>query len=140
MICQFCNLANGEELSNVIYQTDLICCFLDIDPISEGHTLIVPKKHCLDTEELDDETQLEVMNSVVLLSKAIKKLYNPDGISVMQNGGYFNDVNHYHMHVFPRYKNDGFNWVEPAQLRRTTLTQTAINLMKIINGRKSETD
>ena len=140
MVCQFCNLANGEELANVIYQTELICCFLDIDPISEGHTLIVPKKHCLDTEELDKETQLEVMNTVVLLSKAIKKLYKPDGISVMQNGGYFNDVNHYHMHVFPRYKNDGFSWIEPAQLRQTTLTQTAINLMKIINGRKSETD
>ncbi len=140
MVCQFCNLANGEELANVIYQTELICCFLDIDPISEGHTLIVPKKHCLDTEELDKETQLEVMNTVVLLSKAIKKLYKPDGISVMQNGGYFNDVNHYHMHVFPRYKNDGFSWIEPAQLRQTTLTQTAINLMKIINGRKSEAD
>ena len=64
MACQFCNLANGYEPANIIYQTDLICCFLDINPISEGHTLIVPKKHCLDTEELDDETQLEVMNSI----------------------------------------------------------------------------
>ena len=132
MGCQFCSLANGYEPANIIYQTDLICCFLDINPISEGHTLIVPKKHCLDTEELDDKTQLEVMNSVVLLSKAIKKLYNPNGISVMQNGGYFNDVNHYHMHVFPRYKNDGFSWVETAQLIHTSLTQTATNLMKII--------
>lgn len=132
MECQFCRLANGYEPANIIYQTDLICCFLDINPISEGHTLIVPKKHCLDTVELDDETQLEVMNSIVLLSKAIKKFYNPNGISVMQNGGYFNDVNHYHMHVFPRYKNDGFSWIEPTQLIRTSLAQTATNLMKII--------
>ena len=94
----------------------------------------------LDTEELDQETRLEVMNAVALLSTAIKKLYKPDGISVIQNGGYFNDVNHYHMHVFPRYKNDGFSWVEPAQLRQTTLTQTAINLMKIINERKGGAD
>ena len=65
MVCQFCNLANGEELANVIYQTELICCFLDIDPISEGHTLIVPKKHCLDTEELDKETQLEVLMKII---------------------------------------------------------------------------
>ena len=97
----------------------------------------IPKKHCLDTEELDNKTRLEVMNAVALLSTAIKKLYNPDGISVMQNGGYFNDVNHYHMHVFPRYKNDGFSWVEPTQLIRTTLTQTATNLMQIINERKN---
>ena len=140
MVCQFCNLANGQELANVIYQTDLICCFLDIDPISEGHTLIVPKKHCLDTEELDKDTRLEIMNAVALLSTAIKKLYKPDGISVMQNGGYFNDVNHYHMHVFPRYKHDGFSWVEPAQLKRTTLTQTVTNLRRIINRQKSADD
>ena len=133
MVCQFCNLANGQERANVIYQTDLICLFLDIDPISEGHTLIVPKKHYLDTEELDNATQLEVMNGVALLSRAIKKLYNPDGISVIQNGGYFNDVNLYHMHVFPRYKNDGFSWIEPTQLRRTSLDQTAINLIKTID-------
>ncbi|RUR06599.1 HIT family protein [Legionella sp. km772] len=136
MVCQFCNLANGQGLANVVYQTNLICCFLDIDPISEGHTLIVPKKHCLDTEELDKETRLEVMNAVAVLSTAIKELYNPDGISVMQNGGYFNDVNHYHMHVFPRYKNDGFSWVEPAQLIRTTLAKTAISLITTIEKQR----
>ena len=140
MLCQFCNLANGQELANVVYQINLICCFLDIDPISEGHTLIVPKSHCLDTEELDKEIRLDVMNAVVVLSTAIKKLYNPDGISVMQNGGYFNDVNHYHMHVFPRYKDDGFSWVEPAQLIRTALSQTASNLIKIIANQKQEID
>ncbi|WP_415072226.1 HIT family protein [Legionella sp.] len=64
---------------------------MDINPISEGYTLIVPKKHCLDTEELNKETRLEVMNAIAVLSTAIKKLYNPDGVSVMQNGGYFND-------------------------------------------------
>ena len=134
MTCQFCNLANGCEVSNVVYQTSHICCFLDIDPISEGHTLIVPKKHALDTEELDETTRLDVMNAVVLLSKAIKKIYKPDGITIMQNGGYFNDVNHYHMHVFPRYKNDGFGWVEPAQLNKKNPFEVATNLMKIISG------
>jgi histidine triad (HIT) family protein len=136
MVCQFCNVANGQELANVVYQTNLICCFLDIEPISEGHTLIVPKNHLLDTEELDKEVRLEVMNAVVILSTAIKKLYKPDGISVMQNGGYFNDVNHYHMHVFPRYKNDGFSWIEPVQLIRNTLAQTASHLIKTIENQK----
>lgn len=51
--CQFCNLANGIEFAHIVYQTDLVCCFLDIDPIHEGHTLIVPKKHILDIEESD---------------------------------------------------------------------------------------
>lgn len=130
-MCQFCKLANGQEFAHIIYQSDHICCFLDINPISEGHTLIVPKKHFLDTEELDKETQLEIMNALVLLSKAIKKFYQPDGISIMQNGGYFNDVNHYHMHVFPRYKGDGFSWVEPNQLKQVDLHQTAAKLRDV---------
>lgn len=132
MSCQFCHLAQGQGVVYIVYQTDLISCFLDTDPISEGHTLIVPKKHALDTEELDRATRLDIMDSVVLLSKAIKQLYHPDGISIMQNGGYFNDVNHYHMHVFARYKHDGFAWLDSNQPVQTALAQTASNLISII--------
>ena len=42
--------------------------------------------------------------------RAIKAIYNPNGYSIMQNGGKFNDVGHYHLHIFPRYENDGFGW------------------------------
>lgn len=132
--CLFCNLANGIEPANIVYQTEFVCCFLDIDPIHEGHTLIVPKNHILDIEESDQATRLDIMNTAALLSVALKKQYSPDGVSMMQNGGYFNDVNHYHMHVFPRYKNDGFGWVEPQcpVKQQATNSQVAINLKKII--------
>ncbi len=133
MDCQFCNLANGREASNIVYQTKNIACFLDIDPINDGHVLIVPKGHVLDTEELDSDTRLEVMDAVVLISKALKKRYQPDGISIMQNGGVFNDVGHYHMHIFPRYKNDGFAWIDRTSLIKDgNLGEVADNLIKII--------
>lgn len=132
--CQFCNLANGIEFANIVYQTDFVCCFLDIDPIHEGHTLIVPKKHILDVEETDEATRLDIMNAAALLSTALKKHYSPDGVSIMQNGGYFNDVNHYHMHVFPRYKNDGFGWIEPhwSKKQLADASQVSFDLHKII--------
>lgn len=134
MRCQFCDLANGRETTNIVYQTSAISCFLDIDPINDGHTLIVPKKHVLDTEELDRETRVDVMNAIVLLSQSIKKIYQPDGITVMQNGGYFNDVNHYHMHVFPRYKNDGFGWIDKTtSVKNKDLSEVAKNLIRMIN-------
>ena len=133
MSCQFCNLANGREAANIVYQTNYISCFLDIDPINDGHTLIVPKKHALDTEELDHKTRLDVMNAIVLLSKSIKKIYQPDGITIMQNGGSFNDVNHYHMHVFPRYKNDGFGWIDKTTLvKNKNLSEVVANLIRMI--------
>jgi histidine triad (HIT) family protein len=48
------------------------------------------------------------MKASILLSKAIKKLYHPDGITICQNGGVFNELTHYHMHVVPRYKGQSF--------------------------------
>ena len=131
MRCPFCNLANGYETTNIIYQTNHITCFLDINPINNGHVLIVPKMHVLDTEELDHDIRVNVIDAVALLSKAIKKIYQPDGISIMQNGGYFNDVNHYHMHVFPRYKNDGFKWIDKTvQEKNMDLAEVAQNLCR----------
>lgn len=59
-------------------------------------------------EELDLETANAVMRALMIISKAIKKLYNPDGITICQNVGKFNDLSHYHMHVIPRYKGQSF--------------------------------
>ena len=49
------------------------------------------------------------MKASILLSKAIKRLFHPDGITICQNGGIFNELTHYHMHVVPRYKNQSFS-------------------------------
>lgn len=111
MECIFCKIVNKEIDSYIIYEDKDLIAFLDIDPINEGHILIIPKKHYLDADELPDE----LLCNITLLSKkiliAIKKIYNPDGYSIMQNGGKFNDVGHYHMHLFPRYIKDDFSWI-----------------------------
>jgi diadenosine tetraphosphate (Ap4A) HIT family hydrolase len=108
--CRFCQLANGAISSFVVYEDECVTCFLSLEPISEGHTLIVPKKAYLDIDELDSKTATHVMKTAALISTAMKALYNPDGISIMLNGGAINDVGHFHMHVFPRVKGDGFGW------------------------------
>lgn len=111
MECIFCKIVNKEIDSYIIYEDKDLISFLDIDPINEGHILIIPKKHYLDADELPDE----LLCNITLLSKkiliAIKKIYNPDGYSIMQNGGKFNDIGHYHMHLFPRYIKDNFSWI-----------------------------
>ena len=85
-------------------------CFLDIEPINEGHVLIIPKKHYLDADEIPTEIILSIMELSKKIVRVIKEKYSPDGYSIMQNGEEFNDIGHYHMHVFPRYKGDGFGW------------------------------
>ena len=108
MECIFCH---KEKLStDIVYEDEMVMAFMDRDPINEGHVLLVPKNHYLDVDEMPDE----ILTHLMLVSKKIvavlKEIYKPDGYSIMQNGGEFNDVGHYHLHIFPRYKGDGFGW------------------------------
>ncbi|MFD0677570.1 MULTISPECIES: HIT family protein [unclassified Paenibacillus] len=114
MGCLGCRIANGNEPNlNMVYENELVACVLDIAPFNEGHLLILPKEHYLDVEEMDTETAYAVMDASIKLSKVIKKVFAPDGITICQNGGSFNDLTHYHMHLIPRFEGDGFSWSEP---------------------------
>lgn len=114
MDCLGCRLANGVEEVRIIFENEHVSCFLDIDPINEGHTLILPKVHVRELIDMDAALMASVMEAASRISRALLKVYRPDGISMMQNGGVFNDLNHFHLHLFPRYRNDGFGWQEPA--------------------------
>ncbi|MFB1051455.1 HIT family protein [Paraliobacillus sp. JSM ZJ581] len=109
MKCLGCRLANKVQPTNIVYENNYVTCFLDYASFNEGHTLILPKQHFVDVDELDKETASAIMSASILLSKALKKLYKPDGITFTQNGGIFNELIHYHMHVVPRYKNQPFS-------------------------------
>jgi histidine triad (HIT) family protein len=108
--CIFCRIIKGEIETNIIYEDNDIMSFLDIDPINVGHILIVPKKHLLDIDEMSNDLLTTIMLHSKTIARALKDVYNPDGYSIMQNGGIFNEIGHYHLHIFPRYSNDGFSW------------------------------
>lgn len=109
--CIFCKIISKTLDSNIVYEDDLICCFLDIEPINEGHVLIVPKKHKHNIDEIDDEVLSTMMNLLKQISIIFKNVYSCQGYTIMQNGGDFTDFRHFHIHIFPRYKDDGFNWI-----------------------------
>ncbi|TCP29720.1 diadenosine tetraphosphate (Ap4A) HIT family hydrolase [Scopulibacillus darangshiensis] len=106
--CLGCLLANRKQPVHVVYEDDDVCCFLDHEPFNEGHTLILPKKHFLDVDELDQDTAIAVMKASMTTSKALKTLFQPDGVTICQNGGRFNELGHYHMHVVARYEDQPF--------------------------------
>jgi len=130
MICFGCQLANQLVETKVIFEDDVMTCILDINPLNEGHTLILPKTHYKDLEEIDERTMKSIVKASVIISKALKSIYQPDGITVIQNGGIFNDLDHYHMHVFPRYKDDGFGWIEPSNKSSNDLERVKINIIE----------
>lgn len=104
--CLFCKIINNEIPSYTLYEDDLVKVFLDINPKSNGHSLIIPKKHYLDLDDIDQET----LNHILCISKKIKMLIqerlNPDGITLIQNNGSAQEIKHYHLHIIPVYDND----------------------------------
>jgi Diadenosine tetraphosphate (Ap4A) hydrolase and other HIT family hydrolases len=133
--CLGCRLANKEIEANIIYENDRIICILDIVPLNEGHMLILPKKHFHDVDDLDEATATEVMRTSSFLTKLLKSHFQPQGITILQNNGTFNDLTHYHMHVFPRYEFDGFGWLEPIDSKNAKgrLKETAATLVALLN-------
>lgn len=111
--CAFCNIINKQADAYVIHESDYVVAFLDIDPIHEGHVLIVPKIHEDSIHKIPIPVLTEIMELAQRSVAALKEIYDMDGYSIMQNGGQFCDFGHFHVHVFPRYQNDGFGWKYP---------------------------
>ncbi len=106
MDCLFCKIISGDIPSNTIYEDEIVKVFLDINPISNGHCLIVPKKHYTNIEDIDLET-LKYINEVAKkIYKKLKEKLNCEGLTLVQNNGLGQEVKHYHLHLVPRYTND----------------------------------
>lgn len=110
--CLFCQIARRERPAYVVFENDLLIGVLDHDPINEGHVLLIPKRHYLEVDELPADLLNEMMRAAQMVVKALRHCFATDGYSIMQNGGVFNDIGHYHLHIFPRHIGDGFGWTD----------------------------
>ena len=105
MNCIFCKIIDGDIPSYKIYEDDLCLAFLDINPQSLGHTLIIPKKHYLDFYDIDSVVLTHILSVAKTLSKKIVDKLNADGVTFTQNNGDVQEVKHYHLHIVPYYNN-----------------------------------
>lgn len=103
MDCLFCKIIAGDIPSYTIYEDDVVKCFLDINPDSNGHTLIIPKKHYLDLNKIDNDTLIHIMDVARKLRKALEEKLNIDGLTLIQNNGDIQEVKHFHLHLKPYY-------------------------------------
>ncbi len=104
--CIFCKIIKGEIPSFKVYEDDYVFAFEDISPISEGHTLVIPKKHAQNLWEITDEDLTAVHLASKKIINAINNVLNPIGVACLQlNGRGVNQVvMHYHLHLIPRLK------------------------------------
>ena len=105
--CIFCKLANGDIPTNTIYEDDLIKVFLDINPTTNGHMLIIPKKHHVNVMDIDENIVSHALKVIKeKLYPMLKKNLGCDGLTIVQNNEYGQEVKHYHIHLIPRYQDD----------------------------------
>lgn len=102
--CIFCKIISGEIPSMKLYEDDKVMAFLDVNPDSDGHTLIVPKKHYKDIYDIPDELLSHIYKTARSISVDISNKLHCDGISFLQNNGDVQEVKHYHLHIKPYYK------------------------------------
>ena len=112
MDCVFCKIINGDIPSYTIYEDDCLKVFLDINPDSAGHALIVPKKHYEGLDDIDMVTLGNILKCAKDMKKMISDKLNCDGMTLIQNNGIVQEVKHFHLHLKPHYKRKIYMSVE----------------------------
>ena len=107
--CIFCKIANGEIPAATLYEDADFRVILDLGPASKGHALILPKTHAANIYELYDELAAKAMVLAKKMATVMTEALECDGFNIVQNNGEpaGQTVFHFHMHLIPRYKNDG---------------------------------
>ena len=106
--CIFCKIISNEIPSQKIFEDGNTFAFLDINPASKGHVLVIPKKHYETLVDVPEEELKQLIVSVKKIAQAILKATKASGFNVLQNNGKVAGqlVNHIHFHVIPRFEND----------------------------------
>lgn len=112
-MCIFCKIINGDIPCYKVYEDDNFLAFLDISQTTIGHTLVVPKKHYENIFELPENC--DIFKIVIRIANALKSALNISDINILNNNGILagQTVNHYHIHLIPRYENDNFTFNFP---------------------------
>ncbi|MGM9877437.1 MAG: HIT family protein [Bacilli bacterium] len=106
MDCIFCKILNGDIPSYTIYEDDDVKCFLDVNPMHNGHNLIIPKKHIKDMYDIDLMTLSKINEVAKKVMELVNEKLKPSGIRLLQHNGSVQDVKHFHLHIIPIYEKE----------------------------------
>ena len=112
--CVFCKIVAGEIPAFKLFEDEATLAFMDINPASEGHALVIPKAHAPDLYAVSDEALARTSVTAKRVAAALARTLNPDGLNLVQCNGAAaaQSVMHFHVHVLPRVTDDGLamNW------------------------------
>jgi histidine triad (HIT) family protein len=141
----FCKIIKKQLPANVLYENKRIIAFLDNEPFSKGHVLIVPKKHIVNLHNTDSRVLKEIIILAAQLEKILKNTFKFDGIIfVCTSGSKLQDVKHIHFHVYGKNKNQKdfyYKKFKDNESKEKALRETAdLIRKKIIAGKSNKED
>jgi histidine triad (HIT) family protein len=106
--CIFCAIASGEGKAEIVDSDDRTVAFMDINPATRGHSLVIPRAHSESLFEVSDDDMLATMAAARRLAERMRATIQPDGINILNAAGRaaWQSVFHFHLHVIPRYRDD----------------------------------
>jgi histidine triad (HIT) family protein len=112
--CVFCKIRDGQIPSTRVYEDERTLCFMDINPLNEGHCLVVTRAHAATLFDAADADLQAAITTARRVGRALRAALAPDGLNVLQANGAaaFQSVPHFHLHLIPRWNGDGrgFDW------------------------------
>lgn len=109
--CIFCKIVKKELPAFIFYEDEFVIGFLDINPLVEGHTLVVPKAHYESIFDIDEEALQKIISVSQKISKRIKEALRVEGVNLVNASGAAagQSVPHFHLHIIPRREGDEIN-------------------------------
>jgi histidine triad (HIT) family protein len=106
--CLFCRIVSRELPATVVAEDDLTVAFMDINPATRGHALVVPRRHFTDLGEVDSETLAACASAAQHVARRAREAFDADGVNLLNSWGAaaWQTVFHFHVHVIPRYDGD----------------------------------
>ncbi len=106
----FSKIINREIPANIVYEDELCLAFLDINPLSKGHTLVIPKKYACNFLDVDTETLMHLTKVSQKIAQTMQTALGAKGVNIYTNAGKLanQQVMHFHIHVIPRYTGHEF--------------------------------
>lgn len=113
--CNFCSIYNKEKQEEIIFENEHIFVIKPLYPVSEGHMLVITKIHYQNIFDIDNTVLESAISTAKTLSQKNKEKYYATGINILHASGKDaqQSINHFHLHVIPRYTNDGLDlWIK----------------------------
>jgi histidine triad (HIT) family protein len=106
--CLFCKIVAGDVPATIVAEDERTVSFMDINPATRGHALVVPKRHSTDLMDVDEEDLAASMEAARRLARRMDEVLQPDGFNVLNacRPAGWQTVFHFHLHVIPRYEDD----------------------------------